>query len=99
MSNLIKATHSFPRIKLLNFYFSKAKLYFQFGHCQIASTLSFSERQEMDLLQIKNPSDLSVIRFWKKGLSDSYKTHIRTLRQDDKLHKQQLNHKANLAIK
>jgi hypothetical protein len=62
---------------------SKAKLYFQLGRCQIASTLSLNERQQMDILHVNNPNDLSLIRFWQKGLSLTYKTQIRTLKQDD----------------
>ncbi len=64
-------------------FFSKAKLYFQLGRCQIASTLSLSERQQMDILHVHNQHDLSLIRFWQKGLSQTYKTQIRMLKQDD----------------
>jgi hypothetical protein len=42
-----------------------------------------SERQQMDILNINNPNDLLIIRFWQKGLSQSYKTQIRMLKQDD----------------
>ncbi len=58
-------------------------MYFQLGRCQIASILSLSERQQMDILHISNPHDLSLIRFWQKGLSQTYKTQIRMLKQDD----------------
>jgi hypothetical protein len=36
----------------------------------------------MDLLKVNNPNDLSLIRFWQKGLSQAYKTQIRMLKQD-----------------
>ena len=42
-----------------------------------------SERQQMDILHVLNPHDLSLIRFWQKGLSQNYKTQIRILKQDD----------------
>lgn len=45
----------------------------------------------MNMLNISNPSDLLVIRFWQKGLSQSYKTQIRTMKQDDnQQHKQNI---------
>ncbi|CAF3395246.1 unnamed protein product, partial [Rotaria sp. Silwood2] len=70
-------------------YVNKAKLYFQLGRCQIASTLSLSERQQMDILNVDNPHDLLLIRFWQKGLSQSYKTEIRTLKHDYNQQQQQ----------
>ncbi|CAF1020708.1 unnamed protein product [Rotaria sordida] len=70
-------------------YLNKAKLYFQLGRCQIASTLSLSERQQMNILNVNNPNDLLLIRFWQKGLSQSYKTQIRMLKQDDNQQQQQ----------
>jgi hypothetical protein len=73
--------------------FSKAKLYFQLGRCQIASTLSYSERQQMDLLHLDNQIDLLLIRFWQKGLSQTYKTQIRMLKQDDNQQQQQNKNK------
>ncbi|CAF3424184.1 unnamed protein product [Rotaria sp. Silwood1] len=74
-------------------YLNKAKLYFQLGRCQVASTLSLSERQQMDILSVNNPNDLLLIRFWQKGLSQSYKTQIRMLKQDDNQQQQQKNAK------
>jgi len=64
-------------------YLNKAKLYFQLGRCQIASILSLSERQQMDILHVNNRHDLPLIRFWQKGLSQIYKTQIRMLKQHD----------------
>ncbi|CAF3766352.1 unnamed protein product, partial [Adineta steineri] len=58
-------------------------LYFQLGRCQIASTLSLDERKQMEILNIRDPNDLLIIRFWQRGLSQSYKTQIRLLKQDD----------------
>jgi hypothetical protein len=37
----------------------------------------------MDILNLSNPHDLTMIRFWQKGLSQNYKTQIRMLKQDD----------------
>ncbi|CAF2058038.1 unnamed protein product [Rotaria magnacalcarata] len=68
-------------------YLNKSKLYFQMGRCKIASTSSISENQQMDILHIRNPSDLMVIRFWQKGLSNSYQAQIRILIQDDNQHR------------
>ena len=62
---------------------SKAKLYFQVGRCRMASTLAMNERQQMKLLNIARANDLLLIRFWQKGLSRSYKQHIRLLKHDD----------------
>ena len=42
-----------------------------------------NERQQMKLLNIPRANDLFLIRFWQKGLSRSYKQHIRLLKQDD----------------
>ncbi|CAF1004965.1 unnamed protein product [Adineta steineri] len=64
-------------------YLNKAKLYFQLGRCQIASTLSLDERKQMEILNIRDPNDLLIIRFWQRGISQSYKTQIRLLKQDD----------------
>ncbi|CAF3068379.1 unnamed protein product [Rotaria socialis] len=74
-------------------YLNKSKLYFQMGRCRIASTSSISEDQQMNILHIRNPSDLMMIRFWQKGLSNSYQAQIRILIQDDnqQQHKTQEN--------
>jgi len=37
----------------------------------------------MDILHVQNPIDLLLIRFWQKGLSQTYKTQIRMLKHDD----------------
>jgi hypothetical protein len=76
--------------ELLICFLSKAKLYFQLGRCQIASTLSLSESQQMNVLKVKNTNDLSLIRFWQKGLSQSYKIRIRMLKQNDNQQKQKI---------
>jgi hypothetical protein len=62
--------------------FSKAKLYFQLGRCQTASSLSPDDRQQMSICNVENTSDLLLIRFWQKGLSQAYRSQIRNLRQD-----------------
>ena len=62
--------------------FSKAKLYFQFGRCQRVSTPLPNERQQLKLFNVPNTSDLGMIRFWQKGLSQAYRTQIRLLKQD-----------------
>ena len=64
-------------------FISKAKLYFQLGRCQIASVLSLSERQQLDILRVNNSADLSLIRFWQKGVSQTYKSQIRMLKQNE----------------
>lgn len=64
-------------------YLNKAKLYFQLGRCQIASVLSLSERQQLDILHVNNSADLLLIRFWQKGVSQTYKTQIRMLKQNE----------------
>ncbi len=78
---------------IIFFFFSKAKLYFQLGRCQIASTLSLNERQQMDILHVNNSHDILLIRFWQKGLSYTYKTQIRMLKQDDNQQQQQPKNK------
>ncbi len=45
----------------------------------------------MDLLHLDNQIDLLLIRFWQKGLSQTYKTQIRMLKQDDNQQQQQQN--------
>lgn len=40
-------------------------------------------RRQMKILNIDNKSDLDLIRFWQKGLSQAYRTQIRILKQDD----------------
>ena len=61
---------------------SKAKVYFQLGRCQGASGLS-DERQQISILRVESTSDLLLIRFWQKGLSQNYRKQIRLLKQDD----------------
>ncbi|CAF0783594.1 unnamed protein product [Adineta steineri] len=67
-------------------YLNKAKLHFQLGRCQTAATLSTNDRQQMTIFNVENMSDLALIRFWQKGLSQAYKTQIRILKQDDNQH-------------
>lgn len=62
---------------------SKAKLYFQLGRCQSATMVATDNRRQMKILNIDNKSDLDLIRFWQKGLSQAYRTQIRILKQDD----------------
>ncbi|UJR25424.1 hypothetical protein I4U23_006771 [Adineta vaga] len=63
-------------------YLNKAKLYFQLGRCSTASTLSTDDRQQMTIFNVENISDLKLIRFWQKGLSQAYRKQIRLLKQD-----------------
>jgi hypothetical protein len=58
-------------------------LYFQLGRCQTAATLSSNDRQQMAIFHVENTSDLALIRFWQKGLSQAYRTQIRILKEDD----------------
>jgi hypothetical protein len=37
----------------------------------------------MTIFNVQNTSDLALIRFWQKGLSQAYRTQIRILKQDD----------------
>jgi hypothetical protein len=37
----------------------------------------------MAIFNVENTSDLALIRFWQKGLSQAYRTQIRLLKQDD----------------
>jgi hypothetical protein len=37
----------------------------------------------MKIFQVENISDLKMIRFWQKGLSQAYKKQIRLLKHDD----------------
>jgi len=68
----------------LFFFLSKAKLYFQFGRCQTTITSSPpDDQQQMKIFQVENISDLKMIRFWQKGLSQAYKKQIRLLKHDD----------------
>ncbi|CAF1124957.1 unnamed protein product [Rotaria sordida] len=64
-------------------YLNKAKLYFQLGRCQTATTVSSNDRGQMTIFNVENTSDLALIRFWQKGLSQAYRTQIRILKQDD----------------
>ncbi|CAF4080836.1 unnamed protein product, partial [Rotaria sp. Silwood2] len=64
-------------------YLNKAKLYFQLGRCQTATTVSSNDRRQMAIFNVENTSDLALIRFWQKGLSQAYRTQIRILKQDD----------------
>jgi hypothetical protein len=36
----------------------------------------------MTVLNVENMSDLKLIRFWQKGLSQAYRKQIRLLKQD-----------------
>ncbi|CAF1396116.1 unnamed protein product [Adineta ricciae] len=63
-------------------YLNKAKLYFQLGRCPTASALSTNDRQQMTIFNVENTSDLKLIRFWQKGLSQTYRKQIRVLKQD-----------------
>lgn len=65
---------------------SKAKLYFQFGRCQTAATLSTNEHQQIKIFNLENRSDLEMICFWKQGLSKAYTSQIRILRLDINQH-------------
>jgi hypothetical protein len=67
---------------LIENFSSKAKLYFQFGRCQTAGRLSSNEQQQMKIFNIENKSDLAMIRFWQKGLSEAYRKQIRALTRD-----------------
>ncbi|CAF3132197.1 unnamed protein product [Rotaria socialis] len=64
-------------------YLNKAKVYFQFGRCQTATTVSSNDCRLMSIFNVENASDLAMIRFWQKGLSQAYKAEIRILKQDD----------------
>jgi hypothetical protein len=37
----------------------------------------------MAIFNVENKSDLAMIRFWQKGLSQAYRTQIRLWKQDD----------------
>jgi len=37
----------------------------------------------MKIFNVENTTDLALIRFWQKGLSQAYRTQIRLLKQDD----------------
>jgi hypothetical protein len=37
----------------------------------------------MAIFHVENTSDLVLIRFWQKGLSQAYRTQIRILKEDD----------------
>ncbi len=37
----------------------------------------------MKIFNVENTTDLAMIRFWQKGLSQAYRTQIRILKQDD----------------
>jgi len=47
----------------------------------------------MDILHVNNSHDILLIRFWQKGLSYTYKTQIRMLKQDDNQQQQQPKNK------
>ncbi len=69
---------------LFFFYFlSKAKLYFQFGRCQTTMTSSLNDYLQLKIFNVENKSDLALIRFWVKGLSQAYRKQIRTLKRDN----------------
>jgi len=74
-------------IQLKMKYLNKAKLYFQFGRCLPGSNSLPSERQQMSWLNVENTSDLAMIRFWQKGLSQAYRKKIRLFKQDDNQHR------------
>lgn len=63
-------------------YLNKAKLYFQFGRCQTGTISSMNNRQQMQIFNLENQTDLELIRFWQKGLSQAYRNQIRFLKQD-----------------
>lgn len=69
--------------------YSKAKLYFQFGRCQTAATSLPNDRQQLKLFNVENTSDLALIRFWQKGLSQVYRKKIRLFKHDDNQQQQQ----------
>jgi hypothetical protein len=46
----------------------------------------------MDILHVQNRTDLLLIRFWQKGLSQTYKTQIRMLKQNDNQQQKTKNH-------
>ncbi|CAF5209038.1 unnamed protein product, partial [Rotaria magnacalcarata] len=71
---------------------SKAKVYFQFGRCQTATTVSSNDRRLMSIFNVENASDLAMIRFWQKGLSQAYRAQIRILKQDDNQRKKKTDH-------
>lgn len=74
---------------LFCFVLSKAKLYFQYGRCQTSATSSPNDRQQMKMFNVQNTSDLALIRFWQKGLSQAYKKQIRLLKHDANHQQQQ----------
>lgn len=66
-----------------NFFFSKAKIYFQLGRCRKVTHSALSERELMNLIGVEQSTDLSMIRFWQKGLSQTYKNQIRLLKHNE----------------
>lgn len=59
------------------------------GRCQTSMTSTLNDRQQLKLFNVENISDLSLIRFWQKGLSQAYKKHIRLLKNDDNQQRRQ----------
>jgi len=43
----------------------------------------------MKIFNVENTTDLALIRFWQKGLSQAYRTQIRLLKQDGNQRRQQ----------
>ncbi|CAF0782432.1 unnamed protein product [Didymodactylos carnosus] len=70
-------------------YLNKSKLLFQLG--RLRSKQNLSDKQLLDILNLKNSSDLEMVRFWQRGLSLAYRTRIRTLISDYQYFQQQQN--------
>jgi len=41
-----------------------------------------NNRQQIKIFNLENVTDLELIRFWQKGLSQAYRKQIRLLKQD-----------------
>jgi hypothetical protein len=46
-------------------------------------TSSLNDYLQLKIFNVENKSDLALIRFWVKGLSQAYRKQIRTLKRDN----------------
>ena len=53
------------------------------GRCRTVTQSTLSESEQMNLIGVRQSTDLLLIRFWQKGLSQTYKNQIRLLKQNE----------------